>query len=77
MAESIRKKMNSDVGISTTGISGPGGGNKNKPVGLVYIGVSTPITSIVKKYIFKVNRSIHREMVATAALNTIRILLEE
>tara|TARA_Y100000590_G_scaffold470591_1_gene666661 strand:- start:53 stop:1273 length:1221 start_codon:yes stop_codon:yes gene_type:complete len=77
MAESIRKKMNSDIGISTTGISGPDGGNNKKPVGLVYIGVVTPITSIVKKYIFKVNRSIHREMVATAALNTTRILLEK
>ena len=77
MAESIRKKMNSDIGISTTGISGPDGGNNKKPVGLVYIGVATPITSIVKKYIFKVNRSIHREMVATAALNTTRILLEK
>ena len=76
MAESIRKKMNADIGISTTGISGPDGGNINKPVGLVYIGIVMPNVSTVKKYIFQVKRSIHREMVATAALNTTRILLE-
>jgi len=77
MAESIRKKMHADIGISTTGISGPDGGSKHKPIGLVYIGIAMPNTSIVKKYIFSVNRSMHREIVTTAALNTTRILLEK
>ena len=77
MAESIKEKMHADIGISTTGISGPDGGNKHKPLGLVYIGIAMPSTSIVKKYIFQVNRSIHREIATTAALNTTRILLEK
>lgn len=41
MAEGVRKLANADIGISTTGIAGPTGGTPEKPVGLVYMGVST------------------------------------
>jgi nicotinamide mononucleotide (NMN) deamidase PncC len=41
MAEGIITKSNVDIGISTTGIAGPTGGTKEKPVGLVYLAVST------------------------------------
>ncbi|MFW6281829.1 MAG: competence/damage-inducible protein A [bacterium] len=40
MAENTRKLLNADIGISLTGIAGPGGGTQEKPVGLVYIGLS-------------------------------------
>ncbi|MCM0650314.1 competence/damage-inducible protein A [Clostridium swellfunianum] len=39
MAEGIAKAANTDVGISVTGIAGPGGGTEEKPVGLVYVGL--------------------------------------
>jgi nicotinamide-nucleotide amidase len=42
MAKGIRKKMNSTYGIGITGIAGPDGGTKRKPVGLVYVSVSGP-----------------------------------
>jgi nicotinamide-nucleotide amidase len=42
MAEGIRTKFNTDIGLSTTGIAGPTGGTPGKPVGLVWIGISTP-----------------------------------
>lgn len=40
MAEGIRLALGADIGVSTTGVAGPGGGSAEKPVGLVYVGVS-------------------------------------
>lgn len=52
MANGIRKKSKVDLGIATTGIAGPTGGTKDKPVGLVYIAVSTNKETIVKRFNF-------------------------
>ena len=41
MARGVRKLFDADIGISTTGVAGPTGGTPNKPVGRVYVGVST------------------------------------
>ncbi len=41
MAKGIREALGSDIGISTTGIAGPLGGSKEKPVGTVFVGIST------------------------------------
>lgn len=49
MARGVRLLSKSDIGISTTGIAGPLGGSKYKPVGLVYVGVSTEMGLVAHK----------------------------
>ena len=56
MAEGIRKIANVDIGLATTGIAGPGGGTEEKPVGLVYLALSNPKGTIIKKEYFQGTR---------------------
>jgi len=53
LAEGILKNSNSDIGIGVTGIAGPTGGTPQKPVGTVFISLSTENKTIVKKFQFK------------------------
>ncbi len=76
MAENIKKFANVDIGISTTGIAGPTGGTKQKPVGLVYIGLSTKNYTIVKKYIFNEDRIGNKTATCNAALKLLFDYLE-
>ena len=68
MAKGVRTKSNVDIGISTTGIAGPTGGTKEKPVGLVYIAVSTTKNVVVKKFQFTGDRLQNKESTCNAAL---------
>ncbi|MCL1999520.1 MAG: competence/damage-inducible protein A [Turicibacter sp.] len=66
------------VGISTTGIAGPGGGTADKPVGLVYIGLAIPNREVeVKKLIITGNRAKVRVRTTVEALNFLRLRLIE
>ncbi|NCC50561.1 MAG: competence/damage-inducible protein A [Spartobacteria bacterium] len=75
MAEGVRRRFQSDYGISTTGIAGPDGGTPDKPVGLVYIGISDERATTVHQYIFGRQRSSNREWTAQVALNLLRLRL--
>lgn len=68
MAIGIRERSNVDIGISTTGIAGPTGGTKEKPVGLVYIGIASLKNVKVKKFIFSGDRMRNKESTCNAAL---------
>jgi nicotinamide-nucleotide amidase len=56
MADGIRKKFGTDIGLSTTGVAGPTGGTHDKPVGLVWMGISTPAVTHAFKCRFKGER---------------------
>jgi nicotinamide-nucleotide amidase len=68
MAESIRIKSNVDLGIATTGIAGPTGGTKEKPVGLVFIAISNSEGTYIRRYKFSGNRLQNKELTCNAAL---------
>ena len=69
MAEGVRTRSDVDIGIATTGIAGPTGGTKDKPVGLVYIGISKADKTYVKKFNFSGDRLQNKEETCNAALN--------
>lgn len=77
MADGIRDLSGTDLGLSTTGIAGPGGGTEEKPVGLVYIGLSTSSSNEVKKLSLDGNRWENKRAAATTALESLISFLEE
>lgn len=72
MAEGIRKVSGTDIGISITGIAGPDGGTKEKPVGLVFIAYADDKKTVVKKKLFFGNRITIKERSVNAVLHLIR-----
>lgn len=72
MARGIQKAAGSDIGISVTGIAGPDGGTKEKPVGLVYIGVCYQNEVTVLKLQLHGNRDRVRHSAVMHGLNAIR-----
>ena len=73
MAWGIRERANVSVGLSVTGIAGPGGGTETKPVGLVYVGLDDgtgkPIT---QEYRFHGDRNVIKQRSSQAALDLLR-----
>lgn len=68
MAEGIRKKTKADIGVSITGIAGPEGGSRKKPVGLVYIALSTKKKTESFAFRFSGDRKTIRSQSARKAL---------
>ncbi len=72
MAEGVRKLSGSDIGVSTTGIAGPAGAVKNKPVGLVWIGYADKNVSFAKDFYFTKDRLRNKEIMSKMALEVLR-----
>jgi len=69
MADGARLKYNADIAISVTGIAGPDGGSEEKPVGLVYVGISTAEKTEAMRFNFTGNRNKIREVTAKNAIH--------
>ncbi len=75
MAEGVRQLTGSDYSVATSGIAGPGGGSESKPVGLVWIGVSSEKGTETFSMTFKNDRKRNIERFASSALNLLRLKL--
>jgi len=71
MASGVRERMGADVGVSVTGIAGPGGGTPDKPVGLVWISVDGTEAKARRLHVFG-DRAEIRQRAAQAALEMVR-----
>ncbi|MFN0124829.1 MAG: competence/damage-inducible protein A [Blastocatellia bacterium] len=72
MAIGIRRRARSGIGVGITGIAGPAGGTEEKPVGLVFIGLSDDEQSMARQFLFPGDRQLIRELSVKAALDMIR-----
>lgn len=76
MAQGARERTGAEVGISLTGVAGPGGGSESTPVGTVYIGVSTPDATYAVRYCMPSYLPRH-ELRSRAALLAITLATKE
>ncbi len=72
MTRAVRETSGAQVALGITGIAGPAGGSEEKPVGLVYVGVSFPGFEVVSEHFYVGDRDGIRQRAATGALEQLR-----
>jgi nicotinamide-nucleotide amidase len=75
MAEGVRRVIGADLGVSVTGIAGPNSDETGRPVGLVYIGASDGMTTLIREYRFDGGRAAVRKQSAEEAAKLVMELL--
>lgn len=71
MARGVRRALAADVGISVSGIAGPGGGTEDKPIGLTWVGLSTFDHEEARQFIWDGDRISNKEKSAEATLQLV------
>jgi nicotinamide-nucleotide amidase len=77
MASGVRRALGADIGVSDTGVAGPGGGTPEKPVGLVFIHAETPDASRGVELRLPGNRDAVRRRAAASAVHLLRRVLTQ
>ena len=77
MAAGVRDRIETDLGVSDTGVAGPGGGTPDKPVGLVYLHATGPDGGLAADFSVPADRETVRARAAVAALHLVRQLLTQ
>ena len=77
MAIGVRKKFNTDIGLSITGIAGPTGESKDKPVGFTCFGISNKRNTFVKNKILSKHRRTNKELSSRTIYNLLRLKIIE
>jgi len=72
MAEGVRQRFGANFGLATTGISGPGGGSEEKPVGLVYLALARREGTHVERFVFPLDRHRHQRLTSQSGLDWVR-----
>ena len=76
MARGVRRALGADVGVSVTGIAGPGGGLPGKPVGLTWVALSARDVEQAEQYLWTGDRLGNKEQSAEAVLKMVLAHLE-
>ena len=75
MAENVRERAGTDVGVGVSGIAGPGGERPGKPVGTVHVAVATADETVHRKLKLRGTREVVKDRSAKHALNLVRLAL--